>query len=1424
MKVFPIKSPLDGEQVVGVAPQMDSFVERDWRRRVNHFTGRALTHTALRSEQAGRSGRVAALGQMLSPGVVNGLIVDQSNSASGSDQQFLDISVGHGIDGNGEIARVNAPLRVDLKQIPVHAPVALLEGDTHTGEAGTSLVRKFGPSLETAISTGLTLPRVAILVLQPVQVEMNLQAEDDPCELDPDAYAYENWQLIDGTRLVLYSWPDEIISLPGTPADVDWRNKIANSIFNYEKNLTANEYLPWMSLGVPLALIGFDESWQSLFVDRHAVVRQGGKRRRSPSVLTEIGNRFLWQARFTQFNENLVDSLSTLVEDETLVFEAARRFRYLPPVGVLPKDFIDLEAGKHQFFPLSYHVEAAVVPYEQLELIVQDSAGLAAFDFNRADRVQTLVPVPQIYYEPDLLKTEIVDPEFDLTILGFIIGRNDWLGRRLEVRRKTNTVNKAISGVSTDYPFPDINSVDASEIATPFEVALVEQGDLWRYLKGDIAPPADWFSTAFDESSWLSGRSGLGFKLASVETEIDDMPGSYTSIFLRRHFNLEAVDAARGYRLEVLTNGGFYAYLNGVEIMSHNLSSKAFDATADKSFDAEVSYFDLDELPDTLVAGDNVISFQVHTSDLAVDSFVFSPRLIEKQYVTDIESESYGLVVKEEAGEVVLEDGEPEYSIDAVQDLQEFFNSRTYLAADGTNKRIWNTEEISRFEKIESEGLREFIDFFQSTVGKANDKVDFGFGRLHTDIYRVRQFILGNEDATKLAISPIFADIAKGQSAVATKEDISRAVSLLSASVPVGASVSPASGPVGATLIGGGDLTARSGNLDGFDFSDQIIDIEGSGKTVISGDKTTQVKTETVSDGKFFGDLSGTVKQIEEQSSLIGSFPTFRSVTVGERLKKAITEDAIEAGRANRIEAIVNIKNSGLSMDGIRVPGIRTDGGDEELLFGDIKDSHFDAIKKGIGEPPGADNESSKFNNTIFNLEHSTALLRLTEARIKTYRLMIDRCNKTLNLLEQKRVNMDRRLKVIEDELAEARHDVSVSRALKAEELERIEEINARRRTVLEEQVPFLVFRRPRLSDALLNTPVYELFPDLSQAPFPVCDIEEDETPEEIAAMMEVIKEAPVKWFKVAERVMKPINRLPDLRVMLKAAQLKASRKTTLHRLLVTKYSGLNKLAAGINKTLLASHSLIMLQRRKTAAISLASFARYGWQESRKRAAEVISLGDIIDGSHGRTGASKIAAEELEQVSRIAVCLYHHFADVLPSIRLDWAERLSQFDAPFKLRNLYSLPRWGEIDFIERSEMQKLVDWLYGRIESSFPDAENMISELVRVSILLASHAPVNQIISGLIPEPVTVKVGSKINIVANLSRIRIGMNIAMLAGQKTVARGRVADIVGGQVQAQIVSTTTTSVLLEKNAKVQIGEPRATGGAVYRKNRFLFKR
>lgn len=88
----------------------------------------------------------------------------------------------------------------------------------------------------------------------------------------------------------------------------------------------------------------------------------------------------------------------------------------------------------------------------------------------------------------------------------------------------------------------------------------------------------------------------------------------------------------------------------------------------------------------------------------------------------------------------------------AVNDLYERSKDNTYLTI------------------LKTKGLPEFIDFLESKVAQADDAVEFGFLQSRTSMYRVRQQVLGLEDASRLATSSTLADIATRESAYATQK------------------------------------------------------------------------------------------------------------------------------------------------------------------------------------------------------------------------------------------------------------------------------------------------------------------------------------------------------------------------------------------------------------------------------------------------------------------------------------------------------------------------------------------------------------------------------------------------------------------------------------------------------------------------------
>src|SRR5438067_1050080 len=119
MKVTPIAAPLRGERVVAVSPRMAIQVDAGWHRRLNLFTGRTLSDTALATEQRGRDGRLVSLAQLLSPGVVSGLELDLDVAA-----QSLYLAPGTGLTAWGEDVIIPRPLQVKVADLVTPVPGA----------------------------------------------------------------------------------------------------------------------------------------------------------------------------------------------------------------------------------------------------------------------------------------------------------------------------------------------------------------------------------------------------------------------------------------------------------------------------------------------------------------------------------------------------------------------------------------------------------------------------------------------------------------------------------------------------------------------------------------------------------------------------------------------------------------------------------------------------------------------------------------------------------------------------------------------------------------------------------------------------------------------------------------------------------------------------------------------------------------------------------------------------------------------------------------------------------------------------------------------------------------------------------------------------------------------------------------------------
>lgn len=762
----------------------------------------------------------------------------------------------------------------------------------------------------------------------------------------------------------------------------------------------------------------------------------------------------------------------------------------------------------------------------------------------------------------------------------------------------------------------------------------------------------------------------------------------------------------------------------------------------------------------------------------------------------------------------VLTDDDPEDETPATDTLDPPEAGYSYLPVRQKLYNSWprsldkDLGELKKYIEPDLEnaekGLENFVDKLEARVKRADDRIDFSFLRTQTDIYRVRQLMLGTDAATRLATWPPLADIAQRTSAAATRDDLEKFAQRFNIDVS-------GSGGDGSRTGTSGDGGSGGGTSSG--------SASGSGDSAAASELTYNVvQPSVISVGTVASSIFEQIsfEQVVEQAPLVGDTYDFRTVTIAERLRQDPTTETRGFALSSKIEAVKAIGDLDLVIDDLEVPGVSVTDRDGTSRKANIIDLRLNPklITEQATLPTNAD-EAALFGAAVELMDHTIVLLRHLERRVHTYRLALRLSRKALADVRGVRAKARARLDVLGKELAEARHDVRVAESLKAEEEERIAAINKRRRRILADEVRFLAYRRRRTTDLLCKAPARRLEPALTEDPVVACLARPLEVPAELRTMVELFREAPVRWFRQLPKLLDQLDRPETLRGTLVNASLRAVRLTAASPATSTAAAADSGVSPGtlqksLVQTLSVHRQLVAEQRLEVAQLDVSGLEKLSWLDTRRKAEKLVSVGDLLDARHGRPAVTQRASRELDEIARLAACLYAGFGEIKASIRLDWATRLSQFDQPVDLSDLSRLPGWKGIDSIERRELQALADAIYHRLDPKRQDALALAHDLVRVCVLLASHAPVKRIVSGKVDEPAPVKKDGLVKVrVDVLKPIRIGMPVLFFTAQKTAARGIVNDMTGNVATARVVETFEDNVQLIQGARVEFAETQA---------------
>ncbi|MBN1673930.1 MAG: lamin tail domain-containing protein, partial [Kiritimatiellae bacterium] len=172
---------------------------------------------------------------------------------------------------------------------------------------------------------------------------------------------------------------------------------------------------------------------------------------------------------------------------------------------------------------------------------------------------------------------------------------------------------------------------------------LVARSASWRYVKGyqePSDPRSEWRSLQFDDSAWNSGRLPAGYGEAGLNLTLSDMPGNYSSFFLRKLFFVSSLDADTRLRVAVDYDDGFILWINGERVLERNEpdgTPLCGSLASDSHESGEYESFDLPDPEDYLETGQNVIAVQVFNRTIGSSDCKIDVELVSFKRVQDTE-------------------------------------------------------------------------------------------------------------------------------------------------------------------------------------------------------------------------------------------------------------------------------------------------------------------------------------------------------------------------------------------------------------------------------------------------------------------------------------------------------------------------------------------------------------------------------------------------------------------------------------------------------------------------------------------------------------------------------------------------------------------------------------------------------------------
>jgi hypothetical protein len=189
------------------------------------------------------------------------------------------------------------------------------------------------------------------------------------------------------------------------------------------------------------------------------------------------------------------------------------------------------------------------------------------------------------------------------------------------------------------------------------DTIIIDSGETWKYFKGTQEPSnpvTAWRQVGFNDAApgWLSGATGIGYGDGDDATILNDMQmtptqAGYLTIFCRKTFTVANVSQINSLVLGITYDDGFFAYLNGTQVASRNVTAGAFDSPASSAIEPTQEDIDISSFKSSLVNGVNVLAVQVHNANLPSSDLSFIPKLVSRKSIPPSQIDAVPVVINE---------------------------------------------------------------------------------------------------------------------------------------------------------------------------------------------------------------------------------------------------------------------------------------------------------------------------------------------------------------------------------------------------------------------------------------------------------------------------------------------------------------------------------------------------------------------------------------------------------------------------------------------------------------------------------------------------------------------------------------------------------------------------------------------------------